>query len=67
MTLPPILNADQAAELLHLASGREVLKLARQRRLPHTKLGRRVLFVRDQLVEFLACQAEEAVSDAKLH
>ncbi len=55
---PPILSAGQAAELLHLASAREVLKLARQGVFPSSKAGKRRLFLLDELIEALRRRQE---------
>ena len=63
---PPVLDADQTARLLHLASGREALKLAREQRIPSVKLAKKVLFVRDQLIETLIQQSRPALTDAEL-
>ena len=63
---PPILDADAMAKMLYLASGREALKMARERRLPSIKVGKRILFVRDEVVEFLAEQSRSALSDDDL-
>ena len=63
---PPILNADQVAELLHLASGREALKLAREQRIPSVKVGKRVLFVLEEVIRSLADQSRPAISDDDL-
>jgi len=62
----PILDADMVARLLFLASGREALKLARERRIPSVKVGKRVLFVRDEVIRYLAEQSQQAVSDEDL-
>jgi excisionase family DNA binding protein len=52
--------------MLFLASGREALKMARERRLPSVRVGRRVLFLRDEVLRFLAEQSRDAVSDDDL-
>ena len=66
MSTPLVLDADQVAELLHLASGREALKLARSRRIPSVRVGKRVLFVRDEVIRALAEQSRPAISDDDL-
>lgn len=58
----PILGPDEAAVLLRLPNRRSVMRLVRRRELPHVRLGGRVLFIRDALVEFLRRQ-EVAVLD----
>ncbi len=58
---PPVLTAAQAASFLHLASAREVLKLARRGELPSLKLGKRRLFLRDELIEALKKRQTPAV------
>lgn len=64
---PPILDPDEAAEFLHLPSRREVLKLAREQRIPSVRLGhKRVLFLRDSLLEALKRQETPALSDREL-
>ena len=63
---PPILTADQAAEMLHLASGREALKLARERRIPSVRIGKRVLFIRDEVIRTLVEQSRPAISDEEM-
>lgn len=62
----PILDADMVAEMLYLASGREALKMARERRIPSVRVGRRVLFVRDEVIRYLAQQSAAALSDDDL-
>jgi len=44
----PLLTADDAAELLRVRRS-TVYELARTRRLPHVRVGRRILFVRSDL------------------
>ena len=63
---PPLLDADLAAEMLYLASGREALKLAREHRIPSVKVGKRVLFVRDEVIRALIEQSRPAISDEQL-
>ncbi len=62
----PILDAEGVAKLLYLASGREALKMARERRLPCVRVGKRVLFVRDEVIRYLARQSLAALSDEDL-
>ncbi len=62
----PILDADGMAKMLYLASGREALKMARERRLPSVRVGRRVLFIRDDVIEFLAEHSRRALTDDDL-
>ena len=59
--IPPVLDADQVADLLHLASGREALKLARQQIIPSVKLGKRVLFVTDDIIAALRRRSRPAL------
>ena len=61
VTTPPILDADQAARFLRLASGNEALKAAREGRIPSVKFGKRRLFLRDQLLRFLEERSEDAL------
>ena len=44
----PLLTADDAAALLRVRRS-TVYELARTRRLPHVRVGRRILFVRSDL------------------
>lgn len=48
----PLLNADEAAELLHVPRS-TVYELARSRRLPHVRLGRSLRFTREQLARWV--------------
>ena len=65
--LPPVLSADQVAELLHLPSRREVLKLARRRVLPVVRLGpKRIVFLRDSVVAALKKLETCAMTDEEL-
>lgn len=48
----PLLTADDAAELLRLRRS-TVYELARNRRLPHVRVGRRILFVRSDLAAWI--------------
>lgn len=63
---PPILDADGMAALLYLASGREVLKLARQQVIPSVKLGKRVLFITEDVIEALRGRSRPALADEDL-
>jgi excisionase family DNA binding protein len=49
----PLLTADDAAELLRVRRS-TVYELARTRRLPHIRVGRRILFVRSDLAAWVA-------------
>jgi excisionase family DNA binding protein len=49
----PLLTADDAAELLRVRRS-TVYELARTRRLPHVRVGRRILFVRSDLAAWVA-------------
>ncbi len=64
--LPPILTAEQTAELLHLASGEEALKMARGRKIPSVKVGRRRLFILEDLIQSLRKQSDKALTDDQL-
>ena len=48
----PLLTADDAAELLRVRRS-TVYELARTRRLPHVRVGRRILFVRSDLAAWV--------------
>lgn len=48
----PLLTADEAAELLRVRRS-TVYELARNRRLPHVKVGRRILLVRSDLADWV--------------
>lgn len=48
----PLLNADEAAELLHVPRS-TVYELVRSRRLPHVRLGRSLRFTREQLARWV--------------
>jgi excisionase family DNA binding protein len=48
----PLLTADDAAALLRVRRS-TVYELARTRRLPHVRVGRRILFVRSDLAEWV--------------
>ena len=64
--LPPLLDADQVAAWLRLASRRQVLELARCRVLPSVKIGRRILFRRDGILRALEKAEIPAISDEEL-
>ena len=49
----PLLTADDAAALLRVRRS-TVYELARTRRLPHVRVGRRILFVRSDLAAWVA-------------
>jgi excisionase family DNA binding protein len=49
----PLLTADDAAALLRVRRS-TVYELARTRRLPHVRVGRRILFVRSDLSAWVA-------------
>ena len=48
----PLLTADDAATLLRVRRS-TVYELARTRRLPHVRVGRRILFVRSDLAAWV--------------
>ena len=48
----PLLTADDAAELLRIRRC-TVYELARNRRVPHVRVGRRILFVREDLAAWV--------------
>ncbi len=48
----PLLTADDAAELLRVRRS-TVYELVRNRRLPHVRVGRRILFVRADLAAWV--------------
>ncbi len=60
---PPVMDKDEVAAMLHLASGNEALKLARSGFLPSVKVGKRVLFLRDEVLETLRRRQVAAVLD----
>lgn len=63
----PVLSADEVAELLHLGSRREVLKLVRARVLPHVRLGqKRILFLLDSVLEALKRRELADFTDGEL-
>lgn len=65
--VPPVLDADQLARLLHLGSRREVLKLVRARVLPHVRLGpKRILFLLDSVLAALKRREVADLADGDL-
>jgi excisionase family DNA binding protein len=54
----PLLTANDAAALLRVRRS-TVYELARNRRLPHVKVGRRVLFVRADLAAWIVTNRVE--------
>jgi len=64
--IPPILDPGQVAAWLQLGSGRQALELARQRRLPFVKIGKRVLFRRDGILKALERAEVRELSDGEL-
>ena len=63
---PASMTAKEAADMLHLASGREALRMAREHKVPSVKVGRRVLFIRDEIIKALIEQSRPAISDEQL-
>jgi hypothetical protein len=61
--LPPVLDADDCAQLLGMKSGREVLRVAREQKLPSVKFGKRVLFLTDEVIATLRRMQRPAVLD----
>ena len=64
--IPPVLDAAQVAEWLRLAGGRQALELARRGILPSIRIGRRVLFRRDGVLQALEKAEIPAISDEDL-
>jgi len=64
--IPPVLDADEVAVWLRLASGRQALDMARRRQLPCVRLGKRVLFLRDGILRALQNAEIRAISDEEL-
>jgi len=48
----PLLNADEAAQLLHVPRS-TLYELVRSRRLPHVRVGRSLRFTRKDLAEWV--------------
>ena len=56
--MPILMTAQEAAELLRIPRS-TVYELARSRRIPFIKVGRRTLFARQTLLEWIAEQTVE--------
>ena len=58
---PPVMDSADVAELLGLASIKQVQQMVRDGRLPARRLpgGRQYRFLRDELVEWLQSEATE--------
>jgi excisionase family DNA binding protein len=54
-TVPRLMTAQEVAELLRVPRS-TVYELARNRRIPFVKVGRRTLFVQQALLEWIAAQ-----------
>jgi excisionase family DNA binding protein len=54
-TQPPLMTAEEVAELLRVRPS-TVYELARNRRIPFLKVGRRTLFARESLLDWIAAQ-----------
>jgi excisionase family DNA binding protein len=52
---PPLMTAQEVAELLRVPRS-TVYELARSRRIPFLKVGRRTLFAQESLLEWIATQ-----------
>ncbi len=52
---PLLITAQEAGKLLRIPRS-TVYELARNRRIPFVKVGRRILFVRQSLLEWIAAQ-----------
>jgi hypothetical protein len=61
--LPPVLDSEGCALLLGMKSGREVLRVAREQKLPSVKFGKRVLFLTDEVIATLRRMQRPAVLD----
>jgi excisionase family DNA binding protein len=53
---PNILRAEQVAELLGIGR-KQVFEAVGRREIPHRRIGRRILFHRTALLEWLACKS----------
>lgn len=49
---PELLNADQAAKFIHIAKP-TLYNLVSKRKIPHVKKGKRLIFYRSELLEYL--------------
>ena len=58
---PIVMDKEQVAAMLRLRSGNEALKQARSGFLPSVRVGRHVLFLRDEVVETLRRRQRPAV------
>jgi len=65
--LPPVLDSRGCATLLGMRSDAEVKRLARERRLPSVKFGKRVLFLTDEVISVLRKLQKPVVEDADFH
>ena len=65
-TSRPVLDADGIAALLYLGSGREALKLARQQVIPSVRVGKRILFVVEDVIQTLRKRSKPALLDEEL-
>lgn len=61
-----ILTVDETAELLRLPSKYSVYPLVKSGELPSFKLGNRLLFIKEQLMEHLKNKATENYKQPKL-
>lgn len=64
--LPPVMDANECAKLLRLKSGREALRLARQRKIPSVKVGKHRLFLLDEVIKTLRRRQQNAIEDREL-
>jgi len=64
--LPPVLDSQGCATLLGMKSASEVNRLARERKLPSVKFGKRVLFLTDEVIATLRRRQKPAVEDKDL-
>ena len=61
--VPRLLTAQEVAELLRVPRS-TIYELARARRIPFVKVGRRTLFVPQALVDWIAAQSVSPRADA---
>ena len=61
--LPPVLDAKGCARLLGMRSANEVNRLARERKLPSVKFGKRVLYLTDEVIATLRKLQRPAIDD----